>query len=357
MRIDYDECRRVIEHALAYIQDGNPLPEEWVQRVRATEAIPSKTFIAMLGTALIARATDPRVDPTVLKATAEPAPGFIAYSARGIATKALVPLAMEYSLDIGARGREPLNNMPFFHNLTVHRGMTVHTRVRPHLDGFVSTLERLRELPEEDLIPALAAFVALRRRSARRPTRRVEISGSGWTTAEMIEATSDFVTSYPEEGRRGQALVASVLDLVFDNVRVGHINDPSRTVPGDVHAGRGDGDTNISIEVKQKPVTASDILSWAASVAKAGLRRGMYVLLAPTQADLDSPAITLEALNVHGVSIRIIPGPRSLMQEAMMYSRLDVSEFMTEFPPRMLERLEEVDVASESLNEWATLFA
>ena len=356
MRIDYDDCRRVLEQALVYIQDGHPLPEEWVHRVRATEAIPSKTFIAMLGTALIARATDPRVDPTVLKATADPAPGFIAFSARGVATGALAPLAVEFALDIGTRGREPLNNQPFFHNLTVHRGMTVHTRVRPHLDDFVSTLERLRELPEEDLIPALAAFVALRRRSARRPTRRVEISGSVWTTADLIEATSDFVTSYPEEGRRGQALVASVLDLVFDNVRVGHINDPGRTVPGDVYAGPGDGDPNISIEVKQKPVSASDILSWAASVAKAGLRRGMYVLLAPTQAELDIQAITLETLNVHGVSTRIIPGPRSLMQEAMIYSRFDVNGFMTEFPTKMLERLEEVGVASESLHEWETLF-
>jgi hypothetical protein len=355
MSINLDDCRHTLLLAIQFIEDGNPLPEEWVQRVRATEAIPSKTFLAMLGTAILARATDPRIDPLTLKVTAPPAPGFLSYSARGVATGALAPLSIEYAVDIGTRGREPLNNQPFFHNVTVHRSMTVHSRVRPHLDAFVTTLERLRELPEDELVAALAAFVALRRRAARRPPGRIAISTTGWTPAEMIAATADFVTTYPEEGRRGQALVAAAFDLVFDSVRVGHINDPSRSVPGDVHIGSEAGGVACCVEVKQRPVAEHEILGWVATVANTRLKKAFFVALALSQPELDVQ-LGQTALGLHGVALRVIPGAAALMHEAMAYSRLDTEHFMAEFPERMLQRLAEVGVAEETLRDWQELF-
>jgi len=334
------------------------LPEEWLGFTREVGKSPSRTYIAMLGTALLARATDPRVDPLSLKAGGPAATGYESYSARSVATNALAPEAKEHQVDIGTRGREPLNNQPFFRYDYIFPEMVVKESARPSLLTLIQALERLRDLPEKELLPALAAFIAVNRQSARRPVPRIEVNVAQWTVEEFINAISSFVTDWPEDGKRGQAMVAAALDLAYPLVKLGHINDPSHRLPGDVHSFFDEEAALplLATEVKQKPASRTDILIWADSLRAAGLQRGHYVLLSPNQPDIDAPDLVYDVLRQHNILITIFASPRNFMLASISWANVVVDVFLSEFPTRMAVRLQEANVSPDSLIQWAQLF-
>ena len=114
---------------------------------------PAKTYMPMLGTALLARATSEWVDTLALKETSGPN----AYSARGLGHEVLVPASVEHGFSIRTTGREPLNNQPF---LRYDRVDEVE-RVRfPEAHRYlVECLRRVNELSSDDAVSALAAFI------------------------------------------------------------------------------------------------------------------------------------------------------------------------------------------------------
>lgn len=61
-----------LDKAHAIARSKQRLPAEWLHRIERIEQCPSKTYIAALGAALLAKATDPRVDS--LARTGPPAP-------------------------------------------------------------------------------------------------------------------------------------------------------------------------------------------------------------------------------------------------------------------------------------------
>lgn len=85
------------------------LPPIWIDRVRRIADCPSKTYVAALGTALLAKAANPQVDSLVVKSKAGPR----GYSMRSVA-KVLVEKAPIYGYHLGVTGPEPLNNRPWF---------------------------------------------------------------------------------------------------------------------------------------------------------------------------------------------------------------------------------------------------
>lgn len=80
IQLDADISRERFLRALALARSDAMLPADWVERARKVGQSPSKTFIAMLGTALLAKATDSRVDPFALKTRKHRS----AYSARSL---------------------------------------------------------------------------------------------------------------------------------------------------------------------------------------------------------------------------------------------------------------------------------
>lgn len=356
--INSEQARETFRRAVALVASGRSLPEEWLAWARQVGQSRSRTYIAMLGTALLARATDPRVDPLSLKASGPAAAGFESYSARSVATNALAPEAKEHGVDIGTRGREPLNNQPFFRYDHIFPEMVVKENARPSLLTLIQALERLRQLPEEELLPALAAFIAVNRQSARRPPPRIPVNVAHWTVDEFANAVSTFVTDWPEDGKRGQAMVAAALDLTYPLVKLGHINDPSRRLPGDVHAFPDEEGVLplLASEVKQKAATRSDVLIWADGLRTAGLTRGHYVLLSPSQPDIDAPGVTYDILCNHNILVTVFGSAREFMLAAISWACIDVDGFLGEFPSRMALRLQEAGVSPESLSQWASLF-
>lgn len=357
--VDVDAAKHVFLEALRYSESGSALPEEWLERVDRVGQSPSTTFVAILGTAMLARATDHRVDPLALKAGADASDGYMSFAARTVGTKALVPMALEHNVDYGTSGQEPHNNQPFFRYQRVHLDMVVRDHVKPHLRYLVETLLRLRELPPEELLPALSAFIAVRRRVARRPVSRIDVVGSAWTVQEYLNAVSSFVTSHPEDGKRGQAMVAASLDLVFPHVAMGQVNDPSPGVPGDVKPFAGDDSDEplLSVEVKQKSVHEPDIYGWANALARSGVKRGMYVLLSPHQVPLDYVGLQRRVLEQRNVLIHVFGSATEFLSATMAWSGMGLAGFLEAFPPLMFKRLDQAGVADSSLRQWEALFS
>src|SRR5688500_17402277 len=127
IRLDYQVSHEQFERALALAQSATALPARWTAYARLVSQSPSKTYVAMLGTALLARATDHRIDPFALKVRSLPT----AYSARSLCKDVLVPCSVRAGIHLGTTGREPLNNQPFFRHERVGPEMQVRPFMRP----------------------------------------------------------------------------------------------------------------------------------------------------------------------------------------------------------------------------------
>src|SRR5205823_8383150 len=80
IRLPRDALELTLERAVRMAEAAEPVPAKWVERVERMNDSPSKTYIAALGTALLAKATDPAVDVLTIKSKAGPR----AYSMRGV---------------------------------------------------------------------------------------------------------------------------------------------------------------------------------------------------------------------------------------------------------------------------------
>jgi hypothetical protein len=349
---DRGKARQQLEAAVALAEGPDEsLPAEWLERTRRVGQSPNRTFVAALGTGLLAKATDSRVDPLALKEDA----GERAYSARGLCHAILVPAAGEFGFHLGATGREPLNNQPFFRYDRIDAIERIHSRAREALGYLIECLRRVDELDERAALLGLAAFVRVRTQVAA-AVQRLPLAEVGLGVEELLASTAGFLVEDPEYGRRGQAFVAAVFDLVFDEVRSGRVHDPSVRAPGDVralHRGR----VVVAAEVRQKPVPATEVLQFAERLQAAGIRRGVVAALAPEQPRIDSAGLRRVAWERHEVLMTILVGPAAVLLGALAWGTCPLEECLAEFPAKMLERLEEQEVSDAGQGGWAALFA
>src|ERR1035441_2823746 len=109
--LDRREMALQLERAVRYAEDPRQaLPVEWAERTEHMAGCPSRTYVAALGVALLAKATDERIDALTVKRKVSAN----AYSMRGAAAE-LAGNAALYGYHLGVTGPEPLNNQPWFH--------------------------------------------------------------------------------------------------------------------------------------------------------------------------------------------------------------------------------------------------
>ena len=349
-KLDYDVSRKRFEEAFNLARSDDPLPQEWLDRARKVGESPNKTFIALLGTALLAKSTDARVDPFALKTRKYRT----AYSARSLCKDVLVPCAVAAGVHIGTTGREPLNNQPFFRYDRVARDMDVHASTRPHLDYLCESLGALKQLDHPETLKALAAFLRIRLAEALPQIKPVRVQ-LALGVSELISQASLFITEDPESGKRGQALVAAALDLVFDDVRTTRVYDPSRHWPGDVVVGKENAIT-LSVEVKQRPASATEILQFAARCAEMKVHRAIAATLHPEQAPLDADELREESWRRMGVHLSVLEGASATLLSALTWTHRPLEDALQAFPQLMADRLEELEVSREGQARWKALF-
>lgn len=325
------------------------LPREWLERSRRVSEANSRTNTPMLGTALLAKATDDRVSALALKSSA----AHNAYSARGLATKVLVPKCDAAGIDLRSSGREPLNNQPFFGADRVERDMRVRVRDRADLNYLVECLERADFLRDSDALRAFAAFLRVRLEST--PQARRPLATSAVLNLDaVVRLTKEFINSDPEGGKRGQALVAAALDIVYPSVDTARVNDPSRRWPGDIVVTSASPPV-LAVEVRQKHVAMTDVSQFVARLSSAGVDRGIVVMLHPAQRRLDDGVLRHDAAR-HGVILMLVYGVEDLLGAVVLWAQLPVARVLQHFVARMEARLSELLCRQESLEEWASFY-
>lgn len=348
--VDLEHARAVLAEAVERAASERRVPTEWVKWTDEVDASPSKTFTVALGTALLARATNPKIDALALKATS----GDRAYSARTVGHGVLVPGAVQYGYYLRATGREPLNNQPFFRYDRIDEIDRIHASARPFLPKLIQACRAINKLSEAQAKAALAAFLRVRLNAAK-ARQAVDLRGVGVSVKDLVEQTEEFISSKPEGGRRGQAFVAAAFDLASPNVRSVRVNDPSRRMPGDVQLLEG-GVPVLGVEVRQKVVTHDEALQFAESLRKGEVATGLVAMLDPRQAALDDYDVLVDAENLHGVTLALAYGVQEVLLDAAVWCGRPLEHVLREFPIRMLERLEEIEASAEGVRRWASLF-
>lgn len=360
IRLDQDKAKHILVTEAAKAESA-PVSEKWEQLVeelsQACEGS-SKTHIAFLGTALLAKATDINVDPFSVKAGAGTEG---AYSARSFGHSTLVPLAPKLGIDLGVSGREPLNNQPYFRikRATAEEMLSLVKDARP-----VRVLQRaLRELEgvrdQSEALAALRAFIKVRRRyKPVYPT--LEGVSSSVSVPMFVNSIRTLVEANSEGGRRAQAAVAALLDAVFGGVRVhtGRINDPDRHIPGDVAVSNSEseGVWDGVFEVRDKPVSEEDLLLFAHKAAQEGVPIAAVVAVATRQKPFAEEPAKAWARD-RGVELTVFWGWEPLVSQVVLWSPHSEAETIRKAALALRDRLVEVEASVEAVEMWVSLLA
>lgn len=221
----------------AALADAGQFDPDWAKRVEALSAAcegKARTHIAFLGIAMLAKATDLSVNVYAIKAKSD-VPG--SYSVRTFGHSVLVPNAAKLGINIGATGREPMNNQPYFRSEVVSAEMIVHKRSQFAVEVLLRILKTLSAIKSRDqAVRALAAYIVVRRANV--PAYAEYTTPSAAATAiQLARVIREFVAADSEGGKRAQAAVAGLIDAATGDsgrVIVARINDPDRRAPGDV---------------------------------------------------------------------------------------------------------------------------
>jgi hypothetical protein len=340
-----------LERAVRYAEDPSQvLPVEWIERTEHMSRCPSRTYVAALGVALLAKATDERVDALTVKRKVSAS----AYSMRGAAA-VLAGNATHYGYHLGVTGPEPLNNQPWFHGERIDQFRIEDEEVEPFQNNLVRYLRELNGYDCPCALLALASFVRVRQRfaaelgAAQSHLEAVGLPGF----SRLVRVAEEFIRSNPEGGRRGQALVAAVLDLANDEVALSAIHDPR---PRDVVVLR-DGQDVLFIEVKQKPVDADTADHLAREAREASVDKALLVALAPDQQPLDREGIRRSTDAAHGVLTLVYETVAELLTQTTIHSSLTAGEIAERLPSSYLRRMQEHGVSEDGQRRWVDLCA
>lgn len=377
LSVDAEQARQRFREALALAQEDDDLPGDWIGRVRKVGQGSSATNTPLLGTALLAKATNKDINALALQTKVHRG-----YSARGVAKNVLVPMCVEHEIDLRTTGAEPLNNQPFFAKTQVVKELIPESKqpARAELEYLIDCLEAADYLEGESAVRALAAFLRVRIEDGNKATV-LRLEAGSLSLPELSLLAKEFINVNREGGRRGQALVAACLDLVHPGIVYSDsINDPSRKVPGDVTVEVPSQLSNspqesllaaeldkpmtaeyrtvvLSAEAKQKSVAESEILQFVERLAAAGVGKGLYVALEPNQKDLGANLLARKAQERNGVLLEVITDPERLLANAVQWSPLPLEQCLKSFPKLLVQRLRDFYCGKDSQQEWADMLA
>lgn len=309
----------------------------------------SKTHIAFLGTSILARVVEPAADLIHIKPRLAP-DNPRAYSARSLCHNVLVPVSAELNFDIGVTGREPLNNQPYFRMAYLGDDTPVHVGGRAAFDYMVELVEELKSATGLEATEALAAFIDVRRGYA---PRYVKYNPNDVSAKKLIATARSFVEQNSEGGKRAQAVTAGLIDVFAgtDNVLSGRINDPSRKFPGDVCVTSADGTWEKAFEVRDKPVSRSDILVFARKCAALKVREAAVLMVARSQALIEID----EWAERQGIGLTLFYSWNDLARQCFFWSQKPTPDAAVEAAARIHDRLIEVEASPDSVKLWSSL--
>jgi hypothetical protein len=351
IQLDLKLSRQRFEEAYRLAAGTTALPLEWIERTRRLLAGKYNTFVPMLGTALLGKATDPRVDPFSIQAASRGDGPANAYNARDLAKRVFVPECESRRIQLRTGGAEPLNAHPFYKQQRVTRQLKA--KWPREVEYLCDCLDAAEPLTEKQALDALAGTIRVLL-EAPRPLE-LELAERPQDLLALLQTTNAFITDDSEGGKRGQAFVTACLDLVFQDVRTKRVNDPSRRTPGDIEIGKPRALT-LAAEVKQRPFSPSEIVQFVKRCQKRDIRRALIVALDPAQPPLPLDELRRIAWQEHGVHLTVMRNIRELLELALTMSDRSLQESLSSFPRLALNRLIEIGVSAAGVGAWAARF-
>lgn len=267
IQIDYSEAEKVLIFECNKHMSAQPdlITQEWVERTgKLSKLCPyrkSSTFIAALGTAILAKTVAPEVDVYCLL---DRDGGKYSYSARTLADKVWAKQRGVLGIDLGANGANPLNNTPFIGKAHINEIKNVANR-----DGFAylkDCLDRLATYTsKDDARSALLGFIIVRKKNYSSHFTCGKEAGDHFVIPTLLDAIKSLTSQYGEDGRCAQAVASGLLALAYGDeaIDVGHIHDPDRNFPLDILVTHNiqNHTSKIAVEVKDKPVGNAEIIA------------------------------------------------------------------------------------------------
>jgi SacI restriction endonuclease len=336
IRIPTPDLERELDAALrdAASTGGSEL---WVERVvwltEQVEEGDGKTYVAALGAALLAKATDPRVDSLTQALNASPT----GYSLRSIAE--FLQARVRGRVHLGTLSKNPVNNSPFLRGPgRIDRFDKIASSTRPVYDMFVRWLDDLNSYNKTEAHDALVSFLHERTRVQRSEdaasAARLEF-GTASSLEDLTEALHLFAIEDPEGGSRGQAVVAAVLASAFPDIEVVPNNHPA---PFDVK--RAGYPPPLVCEVKQQPIRPEEVMELTRRAFEHHVDRAIYAALDPSQPELPVNRLVADALVRHGVFLDVCYDVRQLLARVAVYSDVDASRLLADLPDQAAVRCE-----------------
>lgn len=313
----------------------------------------SKTYVAALGAAMLAKAADARVDS--LSADMHNGPN--GYNLRAVAE--FMHNHNRGRWDVGTTGKNPLNNRPFLGAAhRIDRFVKVHKGAR---EGYGAVCDWLRDLNarnEQEALDALVAWLRVRMTVGERSPRSGFAPGPAAGNLDALFEAVEAFMARSDGGRRAQALVAAVLACANAGrprarVSTRHVNDPR---PGDVTVlGRND-TCPVLAEVKDVAVGDEELRSLVDRAERAGVSLGLLAAFGKGQRPLDVGSARTKAAE-HGVLLAVAYTPHELVEAAAVYSGTPVGAWLEEFPGKYEQYLQQLEPTGVSADEWRALVA
>lgn len=323
MKIDEGLASKIVREEAAAIAEG--IDETWAAKVEEFSKLctSARTHIAFLGTAMIAKATNLQADLFAVKPEhAGDNPN--SFSARTLSENVLVPLSAEIGFNLGTTGRQPLNNQPYFRMKHLDDGTPMRKSSVPAFRYMLTLVKELSALKDaKSARAALRAYIAVRKRYQ---PKYVDHSGTAQIKPEqLINAIITFVRQDSEGGKRAQAIVAGLLDVFagVECVESGRINDPSRHYPGDVciRANPEVDDWEKAFEVRDKPVSASDVQIFGKKCIDMGVREAAVVMVSDKQESLNVAELSVWASGF-GLGLTLFKDWPSLVDQVLFWAKI-----------------------------------
>jgi hypothetical protein len=347
-----EDLERTLDRAFLLASSDSPLPEQWLARARQLGDSPSVAFIAAVGSVLLAKATDVRVDAFVIQKR-EGSGG--AYSLRGPA-RVLAGKRHAYGYDIGSSSdRDPINHGTLIGSTRWDVALRrIEVSHKPFFQVILQWLSDVNTLTAEDAVEALAAYLRVRKEVV--PGVGIErLPGSldkPPALSDLVDVLEAFVAADPEDGARGMALVAAAFRAAGLKADLPSRNDPRRI---DVPISR-DGVPLIGAEVKQEETTEATADTLARDAISRGLHRALLAVLRPgVLLRFDVVSVIQRVERQHGVVLRVTDGVRPLLHEALIAGEADLGAFCTALPRAFAEALRDIRVAEYSIDTWVAI--
>ncbi len=311
-----------------------------IRTIKSVESLRYKTYSSALLCAIVARSVDSKIDARALMSDYPNG-----YNAAGV-IKWTISWCLENGYHLEHTAAVPFNNSPFNGKRVIERS---YANLRdPEAFGVLcDAIDSVHAMSKRSAQALLVSF--LQHRLSVPKALYAPVPNSVLSIRSMVEAASEFANADPESGRRGQALVAALVESMLNvDVICERVNDPSRHAPGDVRALDSDG-IYMCIEVKQRPVGPVDIRNFADSLRNHDIFRGLYLAMRGFE-DVTS---AVEHCAKEGIHITLLHGASDLSEviQSLIPPR-DLTLDSGAFGQSYLNWMQSLNCEPQSLTDW-----